>query len=342
MEHALRRCDRCRRHVRVDEARCPFCVLESRTRGFATAVTLGAALGACSARELSQPTQEDTSTTTPSPVDTGDTASSAATTLATTTSTTVMSETGPVDTSSGTTDDDGLGCAFYGGCPGDFSDPIECDVWTQDCPRGEKCTPYASSGGWWDATRCSPLEPNPAGAGEPCTAEGGAKSGVDNCEVGAMCWDVDDETNVGTCVDLCAGSNETPICPTPETSCAVFYQDVLAICFPTCDPLLQDCAEAYGCFLGEFEEFHCAPSLLDDAAEHGETCSYINSCVPGLHCANAKHVFDCVGKECCTEFCDLEAAEPDAACSGAMNGETCIALFDDGQHPNVGICQLPD
>src|SRR5262245_46725118 len=46
---------------------------------------------------------------------------------------------------------------------------IECDAWAMDCPRGEKCMPWANDGGSeWNATRCSPLDPDPAHPGDQC------------------------------------------------------------------------------------------------------------------------------------------------------------------------------
>ena len=38
---------------------------------------------------------------------------------------------------------------------------FECDLWGQDCPDGEKCMPWASNGGTWNATRCSPVVDSP-------------------------------------------------------------------------------------------------------------------------------------------------------------------------------------
>ena len=62
---------------------------------------------------------------------------------------------------------------------------IECDIWAQDCPDGEKCMPWANDGGnSWNATRCSPLDPNPGQPGDACTVEGCGVSGIDNCDIG--------------------------------------------------------------------------------------------------------------------------------------------------------------
>ena len=59
----------------------------------------------------------------------------------------------------------------------------ECDVWTQDCPPGQKCMPWADNGSSsWNATKCSPVDANPGKEGDPCTVEGSAVSGVDSCD----------------------------------------------------------------------------------------------------------------------------------------------------------------
>ena len=50
-------------------------------------------------------------------------------------------------------------------------------------------------GGAWNATKCEEIPPEPDGVGEPCTVEISGTSGVDTCVLGAMCWDVDPETN---------------------------------------------------------------------------------------------------------------------------------------------------
>lgn len=63
---------------------------------------------------------------------------------------------------------------------------FECDVFAQDCPPGEKCVPWANDGGGvWNATRCSPVDDDPAAPGEPCTVEGGPTSGIDDCDAQA-------------------------------------------------------------------------------------------------------------------------------------------------------------
>ena len=107
----------------------------------------------------------------------------------------------------------------------------DCDIWAQDCPPCEKCTPWASEGGSaWNAHGCVPVVPNPKQLGEPCTAQGPGVSGFDDCDKGLMCWSPN-EANVGYCIGLCVGSEIDPECEYPAV-CAVGADGVLAICLP--------------------------------------------------------------------------------------------------------------
>src|SRR5262245_16573954 len=48
------------------------------------------------------------------------------------------------DTSTDASDECGEGCCDFL-CPPDVAGlEIECDLWAQDCPKGEKCTPWAN------------------------------------------------------------------------------------------------------------------------------------------------------------------------------------------------------
>ena len=123
---------------------------------------------------------------------------------------------------------------------------IECSVWNQDCPENEKCMPWANDGGnSWNATKCTPLDPNPQQPGDACAVEGSGVSGVDNCAVSSMCWDVDPETNQGICVAFCSGNETESFCDDPGTECTILNDGTLILCLATCDPVLQDC-EAKG------------------------------------------------------------------------------------------------
>jgi hypothetical protein len=136
---------------------------------------------------------------------------------------------------------------------------IECSIWDQDCDEGEKCAPWANDGGSaWNATKCVPVDANPSQVGDSCTVEGSGVSGVDTCDVSSMCWDVDPETNEGTCIAFCSGSENAPVCDDPTTSCSIANEGVLTLCLPSCDPLSQDCPDGQACYPID-NSFVCAP-----------------------------------------------------------------------------------
>lgn len=217
----------------------------------------------------------------------------------------------------------------------------ECDIWAQDCPEGEKCMPYANDGsGSWNATRCSELNPNPAQIGDACLADGGGVSGIDDCDISGLCWDVDPETNVGVCAGFCAGTPDAPICEDPDTGCSISNDGVLALCLPFCDPLLQDCGEGGGCY-PEAAGFFCSPDASGaEGGAYGDGCEYLNVCDPGLWCADASAVPGCNAAGCCSEFCD--ASDPAAVCMGV--GQTCVSFWEEGEAPpgeeDYGLCLI--
>jgi hypothetical protein len=259
-------------------------------------------------------------------------------------STTMMpgTTTTSTDESSSTADTWDDGCAFL--CkPDGGTIEIECDIWAQDCPRGEKCMPWANDGGkTWNATRCSPVDDTPAGVGEPCTAEGSGVSGTDNCELGAMCFGVDDETLEGTCVAMCGGSEANPMCA-DGSACALGGDSVLALCLPICNPLGQDCVEGDACYpVGD--AFMCVP--IFQPGGFGAACDSVASCDPGFFCANPEAVPGCeddVG--CCSSFCDLAVMNASETCPGVADGQQCVPWWEDGRAPpgleSVGACVIP-
>ncbi len=224
---------------------------------------------------------------------------------------------------------------------------FECSPWEQDCPDGEKCMPWANDGGnSWNALTCTPLDPTPAAVGDACTVEGSGVSGIDDCDVGAMCWAVDPETNQGTCVAFCTGSPDMPVCADPTTQCTIENGGVLILCLPSCDPLLQDCAEGDECIPSN-DTFVCVVDSSDDFGGAGDACEYINVCDPGLMCADAALVPNCNGSiGCCTPFCDVTDAGASMDCANAIGIEAeCLAFFEEGQAPpgyeDVGVCGIP-
>ena len=221
---------------------------------------------------------------------------------------------------------------------------FECDLFAQDCPEGEKCMPWANDGGTaWNATRCSPISDNPGQAGDMCTVEGSGVSGIDDCDIGSMCWDVDPETNMGTCVALCTGDEADPICEDPDTACAIVNEGAIVLCLPSCDPLLQDCPDGQACYPIN-DDFLCVPDASGEMGVYGDPCEFINACDPGLMCLGAAAVPDCTGSQgCCSEVCDTSDPSGDAQCSGA--DQACEPWYEEGAAPpgyeDVGACALP-
>jgi hypothetical protein len=270
-------------------------------------------------------------------------ASSDASTEATTSGLADLGEGGIVD--DGYEVDSGAdGCAFA--CPDPSAPPgsgdDSCDTWSQDCASGLKCMPWANDGGGsWNATRCSPLDPLPALIGAPCTVEGSGVSGIDDCELGAMCWDVDPETNTGTCVGMCLGSESSPLCTDPTLTCVISNEGVLALCLPACDPLAQDCSRGKGCY-SFGDNVACAPDESGDGGALGEPCVYVNACDPGLVCTSTTAA-ECPSGACCASWCDVGEPEPTESCEV---GQVCAAVNRNGQGPpelqHVGICVMPE
>lgn len=223
--------------------------------------------------------------------------------------------------------------------------PPECNLWEQDCPRGEKCMPWDDAGGSsWNSVRCSPVADDPNAVGEPCTVVGSAVSGIDDCVLGAMCWDVNPETNVGECVALCTGSEVDPTCANPCELCTISGDGTLILCLPNCDPLAQDCGVGEGCYPVD-GIFMCVPELARDAGLAGDPCEFLNVCVAGNVCAGSDLVPGCVDATgCCTPFCD--AGAPDD-CDALLPGTSCVPWFEEGQQPEqcvstgiIGACMV--
>jgi hypothetical protein len=254
-----------------------------------------------------------------------------------------MTSTG-TSSSGGMAEDSTTGMAFLQ-MPDGAGTEVECDVWMQDCPKGEKCMPWANDGGnSWNATRCSPVDENPGQVGDECTVEGSGVTGIDSCDVGTMCYYVDPKTNTGTCVGFCQGSEDAPMCE-PGFLCSISNDGVLILCRRECDPLLQDCMGSAACLPANGSDgFVCIVDASGEMGAPGDPCEFLNACDPGLFCGNAEAVPDCMGSGgCCSEFCDLEDPAGDAQCS--LMGQTCTPWFEMGAAPpdleHVGACALP-
>ena len=226
-----------------------------------------------------------------------------------------------------------------------FIDPtggpeLECDLWEQDCPGDEKCMPWANDGGnSWNAWRCSPIDPAPDQIGDTCTVEGSGVSGVDSCDIGQMCWDVDAETNEGTCIGFCEPPQAAPTCAEPDAFCVITNDGILPLCLPGCDPLMNDCPDEQIC-VGVDDAFVCAPDASGEMGVYGDPCEFLNTCDAGLACMDADLVPDCFGAAgCCSPYCDVSAPicpDPELECSPWYDEGTAPDGYED-----VGICIVP-
>lgn len=205
---------------------------------------------------------------------------------------------------------------------------IECDPLVQDCPDGEKCTPWANDGGSsWNSSRCAPVSPAAAAIDEPCTVEGSPVSGVDTCDVGLMCWNVNTDTLEGTCVELCSGGSGDPMC-SGDNACVIQNEGTLPLCLPPCDPLGQDCGPGQGCYYNGVDSFICAPDASKGNGVDGVPCDFLNGCAPGFACSELAE---------CTPFCEVgvdTCDEPDEECILVL--ESPPPGFED-----VGLCAVP-
>ena len=223
--------------------------------------------------------------------------------------------------------------------PEDDIPPFDCDPYMQDCPEGEKCVPYSSTGGNWDDNKCVPVLGNQA-PGEACHYYSDTFDATDDCDETSTCWDVMDVGGepIGTCLAICMGSEDDPECP-PNSSCLV-ASDSLAICIPGCDPLLQDCGDGSACYWAN-NTFNCIFTTQNIPV--GDPCGFINDCAAGLICLAAETLPSCADASCCSAFCDVQSG--DAPCDAQFPGTACVPFFEQDQAPpgfeQVGVCILP-
>jgi hypothetical protein len=240
--------------------------------------------------------------------------------------------------------DSGDTCNFL--CPttgGEDSLGPQCDVFNQDCPEGEKCAAFIEGGeNAWNATKCVPITGEGV-PGDACTAEGGGGTGLDDCQKGAFCWDVDME-NKGICVELCGGSEAAPTCSDEAMfNCVVVNEGVLNLCLPGCDPLVQNCPGDDLCITSA-DSFVCAPDASGAEGQAFDACEYANVCDKGLLCLTPSSAIECDANAggCCLPMCDL--SDPNVVCPG--QGQKCVSIYEAGMAPpefeNVGYCVIPE
>jgi len=233
-----------------------------------------------------------------------------------------------------TDDDSDSGSGFFGG--NDLA-PMGCDVFAQDCPAGEKCAAYGDDGGTWNSVRCVPIAAQPNQPGDACVVQGEFASGLDDCDLGSMCFQLD-ERNQGTCVALCTGTPMDPSCGVGMT-CSVSNGGALNLCLTQCNPALDECPAGQGC-LPIDSDFVCV--AVGATAGYGESCGR-STCGPGLFCSTQPHCP--VGEDCCSAYCDTTDPEPNPACPDAAMGQMCEPVFQAGEAPegleNLGACLTP-
>ncbi|MCH9681239.1 MAG: hypothetical protein K0V04_07395 [Deltaproteobacteria bacterium] len=208
--------------------------------------------------------------------------------------------------------------------------------------------PFANEamGEYWNDTMCVEVVDDPNLPGEPCTVQRGQASGFDDCDATSMCWDVNPKTNMGTCVEQCMGTPWDPTCPDPCSVCTVTSDLALFLCFPQCDPIVQDCPVGAACYPGQNGfSFYCAIDESPPGTGIGSPCEFVNLCPPGLFCVEASVVPDCQGIGCCTPVCANTGADP---CPGLLPGTECVPwLEDDAPLPeqciadSPGFCTIP-
>ncbi|MCB9755392.1 MAG: ribulose phosphate epimerase [Myxococcales bacterium] len=246
------------------------------------------------------------------------------------TTTGLESSTVTTDGSSSTGD-----CNFI--CPDTDGGALDCDPWAQDCPEGEKCVPTGEENGVYDATHCVAVSDAPKQPGDPCAVEGYVVSGVDDCDLGLMCWDVDPDTLTGVCYEMCTGTPDNPMCSNPQDVCLIANDGVLILCLDGCDPLAQNCPDGQGCLFVN-DAFSCVP--LAEEKPPGAVCEFVNVCAEGSACINGEAYPGCQGLGCCSPFCDLDL--PVSCPEPQMD---CVPWYEPGQAPpgleDVGVCSLP-
>src|SRR5690606_38942722 len=137
-------------------------------------------------------------------------------------------------------------------------------------------------------SRCVPVDPNPVGPGEVCVVPGDFGDGIDNCDKGSICLDLEHEGSA-TCVAYCSGSMDAPKCPETEDRCSFLFEPTVPVCFTKCDPLIQDCSPAESCVPNETAlgapHFVCMPRVLEEIpGQYGDSCYALSGCEPGNLC----------------------------------------------------------
>jgi hypothetical protein len=168
-------------------------------------------------------------------------------------------------------------------------------------------------------------------------------SGEDDCDAGLFCFDVDLETNVGECYEMCTGDESEWFCSDACATCTISGSGVLNLCLSQCDPLAPDCDEGDACYPFHDDAFVCTSDVGGESGGIGEPCEFINVCDPGLVCLGKDNLPACDGASgCCSPVCDTSVVD---TCDAIMPGTACTPWFGDDAsrcaNTNVGVCAAP-
>ncbi len=229
-------------------------------------------------------------------------------------------------------------CSFLN-CDNECPEEQDCDGLKQldpECPDGHKCT----FDGDLTQTHCVEIVPEPKGLYEPCTSMGDWVSGLDDCGLGMLCWDVN-ERGQGKCIGLCDGTWEGCVCADPKAQQHWCQECATGLCLPGCDPLLQDCPGADLC-IPNGDTFTCVLDASGDEGQVNDPCEFANVCDKGLTCAVptiTSIACDPQAGGCCTPFCEF----PDGACPNP--DQACVQWFDPDMSSeddlDIGVCAIP-
>lgn len=181
---------------------------------------------------------------------------------------------------------------------------------------------------------------DPAAPGEDCTVQDHPTSGLDDCDAKSI-WRADPLTLMSECIEMYAGSAETPTGSEPSIGCITGSDGVLHLCFPPCDPLAPNCDPDEVCIPSYPDQFRCARDESGASGEAFDDCEFDDACDPGLLCSRSAFAveYNLGATGCCLPFCDLDAP----TCPGV--GQVCMSWYQQIVAPagleDVGICRIP-
>lgn len=254
-------------------------------------------------------------------------------------STTSTSTSEDTETTESQTEDETDGCDAEFPNDGDVNYWPACNMILQDCPEGEKCVPYASSGTTWNHYKCVLITGDGA-PGESCSSTG-LLAAQDDCDGTSFCAGFDANNQVGICHPFCSGDFMTPEC-IEGWGCAVpnedpFLCEIPVYCVQLCNPLASDCEAGSVCgWTGS--TFTCVAA--SGGAQAGEPCAALDDCGDGLQCMASEFLSDCADVSCCTPYCSLMAG--DDACQLIDPNYVCVPFFMQPPpgYEDLGVCGL--